>query len=481
LREDNVSPNGRFFVVAFSGNESRLFVQDFQTGQDIKSLAIPGQLDDWTTAHYYSSPQTHIDSKYGLRDEYFPGAERASHIMFSANSEIMALSQGGSIRIWKTDSWEETATITPNFVEESGHVLDFKLQCFSQDGNLMACPLVRGTRTSQGEVMRRRVGIFDTSSGKRLQTVELHDGLSTDSRSPKKNDSYLTLVMFTADEKSLVTVTSIDRSSSQHASWTLASWNVSNGANQFAITSDKLDSTPEVVSPDGNILVLKTSAKDRRAIDVPHLVRIVTDLQHGDAFWNSGEHQKAFLLYCSVLSDELSWFISSEAPRLWSRCIDHYSEVGDVPSGRQIVDHAGSIKITLSPETERGKELLEQYAMERQESAQRLANEKQIARTEKLANFRAKNKQNYVTSQSLTKKQFLQKMRETLSHGRWDEYVTYLQFANYAFQDTFGEPDSNVAWIDGTRLITYRCQDGSIQLTVLYVENSVHVSNINEF
>ena len=65
--------------------------------------------------------------------------------------------------------------------------------------------------------------------------------------------------------------------------------------------------------------------------------------------------------------------------------------------------------------------------------------------------------------------------------SRIDERLVNASFENYAFQDCFGDPDSNIEWEGTKRLISYRCLDGMLQLTVWYSQSTVFVSGINEY
>jgi hypothetical protein len=82
-----------------------------------------------------------------------------------------------------------------------------------------------------------------------------------------------------------------------------------------------------------------------------------------------------------------------------------------------------------------------------------------------------------------TKKEFIRKLRQTMTQGIIDNSYIQASFQGGSFQSTFGDPDNNVEWTDGQRLISYRCSDGSIQITVTYVPgtDTVDVTGMNQY
>ena len=99
---------------------------------------------------------------------------------------------------------------------------------------------------------------------------------------------------------------------------------------------------------------------------------------------------------------------------------------------------------------------------------------------------REKNKREAVVASSLTKKEFIEKLRSKMAKDGCsiDDSHQVAHFYNFAFQDTFGDPDSNVEFTGSKRLITYQCQDGSLQLTVTYMDRGgsmVFLEGINQY
>lgn len=145
------------------------------------------------------------------------------------------------------------------------------------------------------------------------------------------------------------------------------------------------------LSPDGSIFtsVHNQPTEMMTLWDVPHLVKLVTDVKQGDEFWTAGDKAKAFPHYCAVLVDSEASFVKDDLPRLWSRCIDYYAANGNDESGRQIIAHALSEKIALAPETPGGKKTLESYIAGRNAAARQQAKEQHDAEVARVAQFTA--------------------------------------------------------------------------------------------
>ncbi|MGE3408676.1 MAG: GYF domain-containing protein [Pirellulales bacterium] len=489
------SPDGRFLVKAAKSASRKakntVFVEECETHQPVAALALPSEPELYfgnAAAEFPSSPwQPRLPdgSSKNVQPSSFLFSPHSQALAFSYNVE--GKSKGGKvISLWRTDSWKETITITPDSFENSGPIKSFTLQCFSSDDALVAGTVVSSTRTSRGEVTRRSAVIWDTVSGKRLQTFELADP-SPKEGAAKKEDG-IRFVAFTADARSLVIADShrwvIAQPFRTESVWSLTSWDVATGEVRFKLTGkDDLMSPASVsLSPDGSIFtsVHNQPTEMMTLWDVPHLVKLVTDVKQGDEFWTAGDKAKAFPHYCAVLVDSEASFVKDDLPRLWSRCIDYYAANGNEESGRQIIAHALSGKIALDPESPGGKKTLERYIAERNTAARQQAKEQHDAEVARVAALRAKNRQGQVPSRTLTKQEFVEKLQATMTKGRLDNLLVYAQFDDYSFQDAFGDPDSNTEWQNSHRLLSYRCKDGSVQLTVLFASPStVVVSGIN--
>ena len=137
--------------------------------------------------------------------------------------------------------------------------------------------------------------------------------------------------------------------------------------------------------------------------------------------------------------------------------------------------------ITVAAETPQGHKLAQEFLDEQIKAKQVETQERRETEANRLAEARAKNRQNSVVARRLTKMQFIEKMRQTLARGAIDNLYTYCIFEDYSFQDTFGDPDSNVEWIKSQRLFQYRCSDGAVQLTVTCLGPTTIVSGVNQY
>lgn len=100
-----------------------------------------------------------------------------------------------------------------------------------------------------------------------------------------------------------------------------------------------------------------------------------------------------------------------------------------------------------------------------------------------LDEWRASNKKKFVTPKKLTKSKFIEKIHEEMSPGSViSEFTTNAWFNQYAFQDLFGEPNSNIASIDTKRVIAFRCKDGIVSLDVQYLPGGqVFIYGIDQY
>jgi hypothetical protein len=281
---------------------------------------------------------------------------------------------------------------------------------------------------------------------------------------------------FSPDGKSLLaTVVNKDRYNDEHdrpeAAWTVGSWGLVDGHKQFVLTGLLLGSgmlKSVKLSPDGEWTA--TLVGNRLQVwDVPRLARLRAELDAGDRFWSAEDHPKAFDHYCSVLADNMAWFVQDDLPRVYSRCVDTFAERGEVAKGRLLVARTQRSKLALSPETLQGKKLVFDLETEQAE-ARRVESERRIkAEADRLAGVRAKNRSMRVAAGSLTKREFIDKLKQVMYQGRIDDLATHAIFEDHSFEDVFGEPARNIEWVDHRRLVSYPCRDGVLVLTVMYL------------
>jgi hypothetical protein len=182
-----------------------------------------------------------------------------------------------------------------------------------------------------------------------------------------------------------------------------------------------------------------------------------------------------------VLADNMAWFVKDDIARTCSRCIDTFAGREEVQKGRFLVVKAQQSKVAIAPETPKGKQLVEEFVSEQEEARRNESQQRREAEAKWLAEHRAKNKQQFIPSGQLTKSQFIEKLRSTMDRGRIDNLAVHAIFENYSFQDVFGDPDSNTQGDDLKRHLSYRCIDGSIELTVTLVETMTVLQGLNEY
>lgn len=80
--------------------------------------------------------------------------------------------------------------------------------------------------------------------------------------------------------------------------------------------------------------------------------------------------------------------------------------------------------------------------------------------------IRKANKKKFVSARNLTRQEFIDKLHANSSRTN---RINYCSFDNFAFQDIFGKPDSNIEYNTSSQIqrrFSYRCSDGTVFLTV---------------
>jgi type II secretory pathway pseudopilin PulG len=132
----------------------------------------------------------------------------------------------------------------------------------------------------------------------------------------------------------------------------------------------------------------------------------------------------------------------------------------------------------IEPETTQGKHAVSELLADQKAAKQRAAELAMKVAESQLKELRAKNQSNRVIAATVTKREFVNRLRSTATRGRIEVSAI---FECFAFQDVFGDPDSNVDWGDGKRLYLYRCSDGAVQLEVRVIGSRVFLTGFSEF
>ena len=493
-----VSPDGKLAAVAVepelgSTEHKHLVVQirSCDSGKEIHEIVLP------QSSHAIHHFPTNVFAD--RNKDQGPWVDPGSCLEFSPDGQrLLIASQGDdkeqSITVLKTGSWDKVASLDCNDLQPSeGNRSAFKLQLrlcsFSSDGNRLVGIATKTTRTSRGETVNRVAVVFDLDSGKRLSSIDLGDQFVLDERISRVERSTHEAATFTADGKAIV-VAVMGAQKQEGTSWTVGSWDLSSGSMRFAV-SKTFTGLPGnfgvVLSPDGNILATSSGPSAERqgfgfnVWEVPHLVKLKSDVSEGDKLWATGDHSKAFEFYCAVLADNMAWFVDGDIRRIYSRCVDTFAERGEVQKGRSLIVQTQQRKISLAPETPDGKKLLNEFQSEQAEARRLKSQQRNEVLAKALAEKRTKNKQQFVPAGDLTKEKLIDKLKSVMARGRIDNLVTYAIFEDYSFEDVLGPPDSNLEWVDTQRLVSYRCSDGIVQLTVTYLEGTTVLHGINQY
>ena len=465
-----VSPNGLYWaVVGYPGDGIILQVRDPITGKNIKMARFPHRASTQPPSTVLAFLSGSTGPAYGDPD---------SALEFSPRGKYVLLASLQNITVLKTKSWQEVAVISCQGPEV------FRPYCLSPDEKYLAGIAVRSTRTSRGEKLQRFAVVFDLASGQRLQHIDLNEEFSSADDAHSSGRSAHETVTFANNGKRLligVADETLDKKQGRtKGSLAIASWDLPTAQRHFVVKGRAPFVPSFALSPNEDIAITQVG-NTLQVWDLPHLAKVLNDLSQGDKSWEAGKHSEAFKHYCALLGDKMAWFVEDSLPRAWSRCIDVYAEAGDVANGRKLVSYTQTREISVAAETPQGQKLVHDFLNEQCEAMRRKAQQQSEAEARRLAEVRAKNQKNSVVACRLTKRRFIEKMKEIMRYGRLDDLVTQCIFEDYAFQDTFGDPDSNVEWEHSKRLILYRCIDGAIQLTVTYLGPRTFVTEINQY
>lgn len=493
-----VSPDGRYWAIAAdpdprSEGDPRMVIHVMNTEADSK-------IQEMIFPKCHHATQRFPSQVLAIRsDDQKAWSDPTSCLEFSPDGQFLLVATVDdakklAITFLKTSTCKKVAVLDGDDLQESRRQGDgFRAYSFAPDGKQMAGLSVKATRTSRGELEQRVAIVFDVETAKRTQQIELGDEFMLDDRMRFKRASQ-EAVTFSRDGKTLVVGAMVKngwnkQKNHSETSWAIASYELRTATKRFVVSGVLADNRQGgqslALSPGGDILVTEggecSTSTSLQVWDVPHLAKLRADLDQGDALWKAHSHSEAFKHYCSLLADKMCWFCGDDLPRVWSRCVDAYAEEGNVPSGRKLVAYAQERKIALAPETPQGKRLVEDFVAEQAEVRRRESKQASEAKERRVAEVRARNQKNSVAGRRLTKREFIEKLKEVMDRGRIDNLVTQGIFENYSFQDVFGDPASNVEWVDSQRLVQYRCSDGSIQLTVIYAGATTILSGINQY
>lgn len=352
----------------------------------------------------------------------------------------------------------------------------FRLVGFSPDESTLVGLASKKSRTSKGETMNSTLIAFDLKNGERLAPIELGpdfrlQGYSVGDEFPE--------VEFSSDGK--FAKVSLQRGGAREIWWSLGLWEIGSGAKRFSVSKLGGNENPARGSfgwsADGEQVVLFNRSEVSQRLpgelyvfDLNQVSEMRARLDEADKLWSLGKRQEANELYCTLLADDTTSLFDAELQMVYSRCVDDFATRGEAALAKGLVLRARDEKIYVKPESPAGARLLEEFASEQRELADRELNAR-----------RKQNQKLQVPANSLSKKQFIEKIKATMDEGSYfDESIVSARFSNYKFWDVFGDPGTNTEFA-GYRLISYQCSDGMIQLKVVVTGTELVLVGVDEY
>lgn len=470
-----ISPTGQHYVAvgySFDVSARVLSVADVNSAKEIASRLFPKHVNP----HAFLSP--------------FGGEYKYTSTLFSPDSKIIALSlseKGRSgehtIELCRSSTWKPFATISnADFEKEVGTIGPFTHIGFSPDSRFLAAMLTTEIKTSRKVRTHRVLCLWKTEDGSLSYQIEVSTLLGNLSLDIPE------LVKFAPDGNSISVAHAakpeFPKSGHMFARWAVGSWSTATGERRFLAAGRGSGGIfTYALSPDGTTFVLKNRMNQSEVCDITHLSTLQDAVRKGDAHWDQRQFKEALAEYLTVASDaaawKIGWFVEDYLHRVWSRILDIYAQDGADSDARKMAQYALENDIPLSPSTDEGKNVVGKVVAERRAAADRERQSQTTANKQRLAEVRKRNQTNRVIASSVNKSEFIERLRSTMARGRIDDIATYAIFEDYSFQDTFGDPGSNLEWTNGRRLYSYRCSDGAVQLTILLRGRIAIVSGVN--
>ena len=475
-----VSPDGQYIVrAARSWDDANFYVlvSDFKTGDNVASMNLR---DTGFASQFEPNPLAAAVGSNAPTNT--PSFEQPSCMMFSPNLSLLVLATKKRDRagvrsavtysVVRTDSWKVVCEISP---PESVSCVQF-----SPNSQLLCGLLSKSTRTARGEQISKSIVIWDALTGETKHTFGAAErpATSQDGLRVVKSEN----LRFVGSDDTIALAELMDggwdnQANESFVNFCFSSWSLEGERKLFAtgraVGNARYSAEALPISPKGSLI----HGPRMEVWHVEHLSQLQSEIVLGDQDWRSGNHAEGFAHYSRVLKDGLAWktewMVQDDIPRLWSRCIDYFAESNATEKGRALISYAIAIDLAIAPETDEGATLLSAFNDELQQARMVLQNETQQANAERLLAIRQKNQSQSIESESVTKTEFVNSLRKHMARGRIDSSLVYAIFEDYSYQDIFGQPDSDMEWLDHQRLYTYQCRDGAVQLTIGAQEGSI--------
>jgi hypothetical protein len=206
---------------------------------------------------------------------------------------------------------------------------------------------------------------------------------------------------------------------------------------------------------------------------IEDLFRVADLIREGDELVGKKDLKAAAGRYQEAIASGNDWWFKDQYPHLLNACFDYKAFVGDRLAAKEIALWLKEQKVSISPTSKEGSQVLASLEAEEQASVEAAKKEAEVAaqmRQDRLAEFRKENRDRFVPSKNLTRNEFIQKLDAVKSNGVIGiGGVTNLQFVNHAFQDAIRDPAKMVTLEPGKVEMGFECRDGWVWLSVTAV------------
>lgn len=464
-----VSPNCK--TLAFKLRH-KIVVQDVETSRIVKELEVASGGDEFDFGYELRIA--------GLQEENFDPAPSMSFT--TDGNQFMSFvpdrqRKATDLVVWDSDTWTKQGSINCGQFQ--------KILCFSNDQKLFAALVISESRTSRGVTRENEVLVFSTENTKLVSRISLGEEFEFSNWCLEKPERRF--ATFSPDNSSLTIALSSKgkwnsdwrngfTSGREENVWAVGSWNVKEASRRWVFAKRGATASRFAINPSTEYLAYFNGVHE--IVDAKSISNLFESLASGESAWGKKQIDVAFEHYSVVASHPEKQFYTEELPKVFARCIDYYGDQSDSLNGRKVFDYMIGQGMQIDPETDAGKELVRLYQEEKAKAQAKLIAEKTKIERERLDLLRQENRARYVEAKFLTKNGFIDKLRNTLSGGRINANSAQAVFHDFAFQDVFGSPDSNVAWNDA-RLIQYNCSDGAVQMVATYNGGYVWITEVN--
>lgn len=357
---------------------------------------------------------------------------------------------------------------------------------FTKDNNSLIGTSKTNEKTIQGITVKDSLIVVDMKTGDVTKKFDLNDNQKLGTIEQREKMNYLSNYQSLSEDGN-----SFIRAYYQDGKKILIKrWDLNSGVNDFSIEKELVTRSRGnlTLSPNGEVLVLSGNRTNQSLrginfefIEIDHWAKLKNDLDKGDILWKDGKKNNAFECYCSIIADDIAGVLDADLPRAYSRCIDVFAERREADKAKFLIVQSQREKLKLAPETEVGKRLVVEFLSE-QRRKKTQENNQEIAKQEIATKaIRDANRKKFLPSEQLSKAGFIDRLKKYLSKGSITNNFVNAIYEDYSFEDIFGEPDTSVEVANSEKIISFRCNDGIIQLIVIYAGGRTFVKELNQY